>query len=408
MRPIILLAALVEIIGVFAAPVPNTSGSSDYLQYTKGFNNPTIQSSAGGKAICISGIIDVAASATNAHITLEPPKNQIEVTNFITEGLQINTTTGERYISGANQVSGTYGIYSQLCFPSATGTINTTTIQFLIHGAGYDRSYWNAAPGYSYVDYAAEEGYTTFLYDRLGVGLSDHPDPIQVVQTPLEAAVGHSLVQLLRTGHIAARPFSQVVGVGHSFGSHQVATITSQHPRDFDGVILTGFSADSSNTLDIAGGMSTALESADASIASQSDPTRFGHLPNGYLTLANMKGIQFFFFRAPQFDLALLELSEKTKQTMTIGEFLSAERSLSLNFTGPIYVVNGQNDMPGCWGDCLFPINKAAAVKEALYPAASIGSGWYLAPETGHGLNLHYTANEAYGQIFNFMKANGF
>ena len=141
---------------------------------------------------------------------------------------------------GPHQVSGNYGIYSQLCFPKSTGKISDTTIQFLIHGAGADRTYWDFAPGYSYVDYAAEQGYTTFIYDHIVLGLSDHPDPIQVLQTELNVEVDHELIQHLRAGSIAGQAFKNVVGIGHSFGSIQTHAVNVQYPTDLDAAVLVG------------------------------------------------------------------------------------------------------------------------------------------------------------------------
>ncbi|KAL9114738.1 MAG: hypothetical protein Q9227_001417 [Pyrenula ochraceoflavens] len=408
MRSTIFLAASAPAACVLANPMieRNTANQTHVgnspTGYTMGFKNPSVQSSVGGHATCISGMVDVRASANNTRIKLEEPANQTAVTELVVEALQINSTIGTRLIGSQNHVSGTYEIYSQLCFPSNTGTINATTIQFLIHGIGFDRNYWNVAPGYSYIDYAAEQGYTTFSYDRLGTGLSDHPDPIQIVQIQLQLAIGHQLVQLLRTGGISNHKFEHVVGVGHSFGSLQVNGLTTQYPDDFDAAILTGFSADNS-------GMPVAFAGTDLTIASQNQPLRFSGLSNGYLTSAAIEGNQFFFFRAPEFDPAVLDLAESVKQTISLGEFLTtAVLFTAKSFTGPIDVVNGENDLPNCFGNCLLPVNKAAAVKAALYPAASNESSWYLAPHTGHGLNFHYTANAAYEHILNFIKKNGF
>lgn len=377
-----------------------TSFADDPTGYMSGFRNPSIQSSVGGQAICISGTVDVTASAKNIRVNSQEPANQTVVTELIVENLQINSTLSKRLVGSENLVSGTYGIYSQLCFPN--GTINATTVQFLIHGVGFDRSYWNVAPNYSYVDYAAEQGYTTFFYDRLGIGLSDHPDPLQIVQAELEVAIAHELVQLLRTGVISNHTFKNVVGVGHSFGSLQIAGLTSQHPDDLDAAVLTGFSISASGTPLFFAGL-------DLTIASQNQPLRFPDLPNGYLISNSIEANQFAFFRAPNFDPALLNIAEATKQTFTVGEFLTTAliEMVSTNFTGPIDVVDGENDFPFCQGNCLLPHNQAAAVKAALYPAASSGSDYYIAPGAGHGLNLHYAASMAYEHIQNFIKKNG-
>jgi pimeloyl-ACP methyl ester carboxylesterase len=194
--------------------------------------------------------------------------------HLLSEGWIGSATIGKQLVVGTSDVSGTYGIYSQLCFPSATG-INATTIQFLIHGIGSERGYWNVATGYSYVDFAAEQGYTTFFFDRLGTGLSDHPDPIQTVQLPIQLENAHQLVHLLRNGGISNHVFKHVIGVGHSFGSFQVNGLTTKYPDDLDAAVLTGFSHDTS-------GFAIAFSGAGLAIASQSQPLHFAALSNGY------------------------------------------------------------------------------------------------------------------------------
>lgn len=386
---------------ILAAPVTSPNFANIPAGYVSGFKNPSIQSSAGSKAICISGIVDVTASATNLQIKYAEPANQTALTELILESFQVNSTLDAQLLGSQTTISGTYGIYSQLCFPASTGTISATTIQFLIHGSGFDRTYWNVAPGYSYVDYAAEQGYTTFFYDRLGIGLSDHPDAIQVVQIESQVAIAHELIQLLRSGGIASQKFEKVVGVGHSFGSFQTNHLTAQHPKDLDAAVLTGFSTE--NT-----GMQLAFSSIDLTIASQADPLRFSGLSNGYLTGKSIEGVQFFFFRAPGFDQALLNIADATKQTITLGEFFSSGAAMvAANFTGPVDVVNGMYDLPNCHGNCLVPSNKLSTDKGAYYPAAGNFS-WYLSADSGHGLNFHYSAPSAYEHISNFIKANGF
>lgn len=241
-------AALALATSVCAAPAAKvtTAITSSFTNlpngYLKGFKNPIIQSSVGGKAVCVSGKIDVTASADQIMVNSQwQPTNQSMVTNLLVEVMQVNSTIGKQLVVGNNNVSGTYGIYSQLCFPSATG-INATTIQFLIHGIGSERGYWNVAGGYSYVDYAAEQGYITFLFDRLGTGLSDHPDPIQTVQLRIQLEIAHQLVQSLRTDGISNHVFKHVIGVGHSFGSFQANGLTTRYPDDLDAAVLTGFS----------------------------------------------------------------------------------------------------------------------------------------------------------------------
>ncbi|KAK5129048.1 hypothetical protein LTR85_000381 [Meristemomyces frigidus] len=400
MRSSAIVAALALATSVLAAPAKRTTAFADIpVEYLKGFKNPIIESSAGGKALCISGMIDVTVSATNILMKSQEPANDIAVTELLVETFQINSTVSEKLVGGPNSVNGTFGIYSKLCFPVG-GSINATTVHFTIHGAGFGREYWDFAPGYSYVDFAAEQGYTTFSYDRLGSAQSDHPDPIQIVQLNIQVSIAHELIQSLRTGGISDTAFEHVVGVGHSLGSFQTVGITTRYPDDLDAAVLTGFSPSLA-------GIPVAFAGVNLAPAAGSQPLRFSSLANGYLSSGDIHGTQFFFFRAPGFDPALLDLAEMNKQTVTVGEFLTIAKPVVTNFTGPIDVVNGESDFPNCSGNCSLPYNLAAAVKDAFYPLASNGSSWYLAPLSGHGLNLHYSAPGAYEHILDFVKRNG-
>jgi pimeloyl-ACP methyl ester carboxylesterase len=102
-----------------------------------------------------------------------------------------------------------------------------------------------------------------------------------------------------------------------------------------------------------------------------------------------------------------LVLDEETKEPGSLSQLFTSIVQTSPAFTGPIYVINGESDGPNCAGNCSYPINKAAAVKELLYPAASNNSQYYLVPKCGHGINLHYGAVDAYNHIQAFVKSNG-
>lgn len=53
-------------------------------------------------------------------------------------------------------------------------------------------------------------------------------------------------------------------------------------------------------------------------------------------------------------------------------------------------------------------MNLVTGTQPLVFPAASAGSAYYIAEDTGHGLNLHYSAGAAYAQINAFLAANGF
>ncbi|KAF2438587.1 hypothetical protein P171DRAFT_164342 [Karstenula rhodostoma CBS 690.94] len=366
---------------------------------TSGFDNTTIQTSRGGLAVCVSGTVSVEASTSqNLKFNFELPQNQSQVTNVFLRLLSNPSPFAQELVGGTQSVNGAYEIGATLCTPA-----NNTTpdqVQLLTHGIGFDRYYWDFAPGYSYVDVAAQYGHATFLYDRLGVGKSTKADPLNVVQAALQVEIANVLAQKLRDGAFSDHAFSTVIGTGHSFGSIITQAVTSQYPKVIDAAILTGYSVDTTAAAPFQLGSNLA-------IASQNQPYRFGALNNGYLVVGSAIALEIGFFRAPGFDPEILSLAEATKGTATFGEFfsISAVTKPAANWTKPVAVVNGNEDLPFCFGNCSVPVNKAEAVFPVLYPQTKT-TGAYLVKDTGHGQNLHYSAVEAYHYIQNFIGKN--
>lgn len=370
---------------------------------TKGFQNATIQPSRGGAAVCVSGMIPVRASTMkNLKFNYTLPVNQTQVTETFVDFITAGSPFMESIMAGTQNISGTFNIGATLCTPA--NNTKPAGVQLLTHGIGFDRHYWDFGPGYSYVDVAAENGYASFFYDRLGVGKSNKSDPLNVVQAPMEVEIARELGIMLRNGSFAQTNFSSVIGVGHSFGSIISQAVTSMYPAVFDAAILTGFSLNQT-------AVPAFISAANLQIASQNSPYRFSDpaINAGYLVTATAIGNQIQFFRAPNFDPLVLAEADANKGTVTIGEFfsLSAVTAPAKNFTGPVAVVNGDNDLPFCFGNCSYPTNQAAAVFPVLYP--SLGSnmnGSLLVPTTGHGINLHYSAVSAYDWIQSFIKSH--
>ncbi|KAJ8612766.1 hypothetical protein MRB53_037237 [Persea americana] len=385
-----------------AAVASNTPAPSSVKgPNSAGFKNASTVLSRGGQAVCVDGYVSVnAQTAKNVKFNFAIPPNETVVTETFLQFI----TAGSPFLKSINQgyqtEGGSFDIKATYCTPK--DNLAPTEVQLLTHGIGFDREYWDFAPGYSYVDVAAKHGYATFFYDRLGVGQSQKADPISVVQAPLQIEIANSIGMALRNGAYSNNKFSKVVGVGHSFGSIISTGVTELHPKTFDATILTGFSVNSTGTAPF-----TTANNLD--IASQNSPQRFGELNNGYLVANNIISNQYAFFRFPQFDPAVLAAAEASKQTVTFGEFftLGGSTGPSANYTAPVAVVNGADDLPFCFGNCSYPMNLAAAVKPALYPnVAASNFDSYLAPGTGHGVNLHYTAVAAYEWIQNFLASH--
>ena len=274
--------------------------NKDFGFLLSGFNHASLVPSSGGKAVCAAGDVWVNITATNERLLFDAPPNNTVATEDIVELLQANPTIYERANGGNNTFSGKFRISSRLCYPAgATKPKDVKTVQLLTHGFTLDKGYWDI-PGFSYVDAAAEAGYATFAYDRLGVGQSAHPDPIQIVQLPAEVEITHGLAQLLRTGAVGGRPFNSIAGGGHSLGSIITTGVTAKYPRDLDAAILTGFTANVTG-----GGLTIAAISLQIA---NTFARRFRDLPNGYLTPSSPLGVQFSFYRFPFFDQAGLSL----------------------------------------------------------------------------------------------------
>ena len=276
------------------------AGSTEGSQNTTaGFIDSGYASSAAGYAACVEGTIRVIVTSERTKLLLTEPLDQASLTELVVETLQLNMPLGvvAPDIDGSStNVTESFGIYSKLCRPRGNPTFeDIQTVQVLSHADISSSQYWDIAPGYSYIDAAVQAGYATFSYDRIGVGKSEHPDPIQVVQGPLSEEILHAIVILLRRGHVGGKAFRNIVGVGHAAGATVTQGVTTKYPRDFDAVILTG----TSNLTDYVGICFAAFNFEIANL----DPSgRFSSLPNGYVTPNSAISIQLCYYRYPHFD----------------------------------------------------------------------------------------------------------
>jgi pimeloyl-ACP methyl ester carboxylesterase len=325
----------------------------------------------------------------------------------VTESLLDFITAGSPFpsnvISGDKEIPGVYDIRASLCLSKTVAP--SKRVRLLSRGVLFGRSYWDfALDGYSYFDVATASGDAVLFYDRLGVGESEKPDPINDVQAALEVSSAHSLAAMLRKGAISNCAFNKVIGVGHSFGSVLTSSITTQYPADFDAVVLTGF------TLNLTG--IPMFWEANALVTAQSNrPARFGQLSNGYLVGESATTVQQTCFRAAQFAEYILQEHERTKETVTLGEIFSVASVVApaVKYDKPVLVVNGENDLPFCFGNCTYPTDFSEPVL-GLYPALAKDNSKFktlMVEGTGHGVNLHYTAQKAFEWIQKTLKDVG-
>jgi hypothetical protein len=125
---------------------------------TASFINPSFSTSTGGFANCLSGHIKVHASTTvNKKLLFQEPIDQYAVTASFVQFIQANSSQAAEINGGPATISETFNIAAKLCYPRGWSG-RASTIQFLVHGIGFNQSYWDFAEGYSFIDVAAKAG----------------------------------------------------------------------------------------------------------------------------------------------------------------------------------------------------------------------------------------------------------
>lgn len=121
-------------------------------------------------------------STKNFNSNFTEPVSQIATTETSLQSF-IVPNAGQQIIVGFETVSKNHTLGATLRKPVGTAP---KTLHLLTHGIGFDLYYWDFTSGYSYSDFAAKNWLAIFFYSRLGVGSSAKPDPIEVIQAPLE------------------------------------------------------------------------------------------------------------------------------------------------------------------------------------------------------------------------------
>lgn len=371
-------------------------------------------SSSGRRFQCQNLTVPVTISARNAVFDVSTPQTNIQVTDFILNLSQQGHNYTDDVLKDYATVSGTYNLAATYCAPSQGGGGASKTLQILTHGVGFDRSYWDVPLNdynYSYVESAVGEyGFSTLSWDRLGLGMSTHGEPVNEIQATLEIAALKALTKVARSqqlpGVMSLSLFDKVVHVGHSFGSIQTFEMARQAPELSDGLVLTGFGLN--------GSFLPLFELGGNFVSVTTIPGLASQYVAGYLGAGNPSGVQTNFFSPGQFDPAALELASGVLgQPVTIGELLTIGGAIGgvSQFSGPVLVITGGRDVPFCGGDCLATGDPSIASIPAGVQAFVPNSKSYetfIVPKAGHGLNLEYSASETYQHIGNFLAANGF
>lgn len=267
------------------------------------------------------------------------------------------------------------------------------SIDVLVHGFGYDRSYWDSAYGsgqYSYVNRTLQAGRSVFYYDRLGVGKSSRL-PSTSVTMDADAYVVHQIIQ------DSKQLFHHVNLIGHSYGS-RISTLETSQYNDATKLILTG-------NLHAVG---PALASGELTRhPANQDPLFVGqNLDDGWTTtdtLAARKGFYNLATADPAeiaYDFAHRAIGSTTEfnQGQTIGA-VPAGSNVTNSITRPVLLISGQQDRLYC-GLALDCNNLANVVgHEAPYYTSTASLTVRTVPDTGHDLALHPSADVSFDVI---------
>ncbi|KAJ3531574.1 hypothetical protein NMY22_g8097 [Coprinellus aureogranulatus] len=197
-------------------------------------------------------------------------------------------------------------------------------------------------------------------------------------------------------GFLQGQTFKRVIGIGHSFGSVTLDNVAQKYGNLLNATIITGLTSHTESNL-------PALATWSSSIASENAPDRLGGLGSEYTIWNNIINNQQNFFAYPNYDPAILQLSEATKYGATLGEWLTMAAPPAPAYTNPVMIVTGDKDYVTCTAKCLMltedGLNLVEATKE-LFPSVDASKFATNIPEnTGHGVNAHLNAQETYSKI---------
>jgi pimeloyl-ACP methyl ester carboxylesterase len=291
----------------------------------------------------------------------------------------------------------TYRVWAQLC---SRGPLAGKPVQLLVPGGDYTHAYWDwpSRPGvYSYVNAATWAGYATLNLDKLGYGLSDHPDPA-ALDFPTGAYVVHQVVQYLRDGSLGAR-FSDVVTNGHSMGGLTIEYEAATY-HDVDGLIVSGFAHD----LDISDPNNAFVTNT---IPAAADPA-FADEPwaPGYFTTKPGSRCQVFSYPG-DVDATNCAVEEQVKGTLPLGELEtivadSYDPQMTKQITVPVLWALGMNDTLWCPTTDNCTTAPTAANEKAFWQPGVLTE--FIAPLAGHAINVDYGAPLFYARSLLWLR----
>ncbi|TDV52061.1 alpha/beta hydrolase [Actinophytocola oryzae] len=273
-----------------------------------------------------------------------------------------------------------------LCVPA-----NARTLQVLVPGGFYNRSYWDITvdPAVRSFRLAMNDaGYATLAVDRLGTGRSSQP-PSLLLSAIVQANAVHQVVQAMRPR------FDRVVLGGHSLGS-AVSIIEAATYHDVDGVLVTSMG----HHLNVLGVATIATSFVPAVL----DPAFRGRpLDPGYLT--TRAGTRYSLHQPGPNVTAAVGFDEATKDVAAPGELVDAALLGTVTpYTRlvdvPVLTAIAGGDPTFCGPlatDCGSSASYLAAEAPFYGPGAHLEA--YVLPGYGHSFNYAPNAPDLHAAV---------
>ncbi|KAK4197168.1 retinal pigment epithelial membrane protein-domain-containing protein [Triangularia verruculosa] len=355
---------------------------------------------------CSAVSFNIAATAENA--VLSPsydPNNETSIIGFINAMVrgEVNPVVGTQEISGSFVINGIY------CRPTRKVKKRRDALQILVHGITYNSTMWGGyhfGDRYNWHAYANAEGYHTLAIDRLGHGLNSKAlDPNNVVQPSLQVEIYRQLIQSIRstaTNSLQKR-FSNIIYVGHSYGSQIALPLARLYPELTSALVLTGWTS-TTNLSEV--------QKFNLASASSIYPLRFPGLAKGYLAMVD-EALRKSLFYYGGFDPAIPAFDFANQDIVTVGEFAANAGPGGLfsippeNYTKPVMVITGVEDFVFCVQPGVPPRECEKLLEKSktdIFPGVPARKYEYFAPRnTGHDLTLHYSAPETFKRAHKFL-----
>jgi pimeloyl-ACP methyl ester carboxylesterase len=277
-----------------------------------------------------------------------------------------------------------YSLVGQLCW---MGELNDKTLQVLVSGAGYGAVYWDfpyQPDTYSYARTALRAGDAVFNFDRLGMGLSDHPFGASL-DVDTQAYVLHQTLNALT----AERDFNAVVMLGHSFGSTISLAHALKYPEQSDGIVLTGFIHNFNPAFAQAMGQGVSFAAFSGPLSSDLvDPTYLISKPDSRGDV---------FYTSGNVDAGVIATDNATRETTAMGELFSMSRYFkdqSKALTVPVFVLIGENDFVVCGSKLDCTDHATLLAHELAFYPATVCPEIKVLDDTNHNANLHLNATD--------------